>query len=99
MGSQRGQPRRFASHFGHRDLHSLRKADGAGHIERAAAQAMLLSAAVDLRFEPDSRTAAANVKGADALRPIEFVSREAHQIDAKLVDIDGDFADGLSRIA
>jgi hypothetical protein len=58
----------------------------------------LLAAAGDLRFQADRGGAAADVEGADALGAVEFVGREAHQVDAESADVDGDLADGLRGV-
>ena len=75
------------------------EADDAGHVERAAAPAFLLPAAGDLRLEPHDRIAPPHVERADALRAVNLVGREAHQIDAERVDVDRNLADGLRGVA
>ena len=69
-----------------------------GHRQRAAAQAALVAAAVEQRFEPDVRLAAADVQGADALGAVHLVGRQAEQVDAHVVHVERDFARRLHRV-
>ena len=54
-------------------------------LENAAALAALLRAALDEVREDD---AAAGIKHADALRPVELVGGEAQHVDVHLIDVD-----------
>ena len=68
------------------------------HRQRAGAHAALVAAAVDDRFEPHARVLLADVQGADALRPVNLVGRQAQQVDAHLFDVDRHLADGLHGV-
>src|ERR1035437_620659 len=72
---------RLGGHLVHADLASFAEADDAGDVEGAAAHAALVAAAVDLLGDLDAGVAAANVEGADSLRPVEFVCRDGEDVD------------------
>ncbi len=69
-----------------------------GDVERAAAHAALVAAAVDLLRDLDAGVAAANIQRADALRAVELVRREREHVDVVLLDIDRNLADSLDSI-
>src|SRR4029453_3117347 len=75
------------------------EADDARNVEGARAQAPLLSAALRLRLQADSRAGATDIKGADTLRAKHLVGRPAAQVDLPVVDVDWNAAHGLDRIA
>ena len=63
----------------------LGEADDAGHVERAAAQAPLLTAAL----EHGASGSRAHVERADALGPVHLVRRERRQVDAERRRVEG----------
>lgn len=73
------------------------QADGEGSGHCAGSEAPLLAAAAHLRLEAHAG-AAADVEGADALGAVEFVARDAHEVDVEVVDADGYLADGLRGV-
>ena len=74
------------------------EADDARHVERAAAQAALVAAAVEHRLEADRRVAPADVQRADALGAVHLVGRQAHQVEAHRLDVERHLARGLGRV-
>lgn len=80
---------RYASRFSHTDD----KGGGQG----STAQPTFLTATVDDRFEANTRSSP-DIGGTNALRAVQLVSRDAHQVDIHLVYIDGYFANRLCCI-
>lgn len=62
----------------------------------AAAKAALLAAAAHLRFQAHPR-AAADVDGANPLRPVQLMPADGEQVDVHGVDVDGDLAHRLYK--
>jgi hypothetical protein len=85
------------SHFFARQTEGLAHADDLVGRQRAGAQTALVAAAMHLRFQADARLAA-HIEGADALRAVGLVRREAHQVDLQLAQVDRDLAGGLRGI-
>ena len=79
--TQFGQARLLARHFFDAQLQGPRETDDAWHVGGAAAKAVFLTAAEDLRLEFHERQPAAARTSADAFGAINFVGREAEQID------------------
>ena len=73
----------------------LRKADNPRHIFRSGAMASFLPPAVHQGRELDP---AAHIHKSDALRPADFVSTCAQEINMHLFHIDRNVAEGLNRI-
>lgn len=65
--------------------------------QRAAPQTTLLSTAIDNGLKADTGSPT-NIACSDALGAIDFMARNAHQVDVGLVDVHWDFAHSLSRI-
>ena len=97
--SQRPQPRRLRGLFVEAEFDGPGHADDARHIERAAAKAAFLPAALDLRLQTDARLAAADVQPADALRTIHLVGGKTQQIDFELSNVDRHLAHRLGGVA
>ena len=97
--AQRPQPRRLGGLFVEAEFDGPGQADDARHVERAAAEAAFLAAAVDQRLQADARLAAADVKAADALGTVHLVGGETQQIDLERSDVDRHFAHGLGGVA
>ena len=93
-----GQAARLGRHLLAAQLTGEAEADDARHVCRAAAQAALLTAAVHLRFETDTRIAAADVESADALGAIHLVRAEAEQVNSHFLDIERNLAGRLGSI-
>jgi len=72
------------------------EADGGGDIFGAGAAVALVVAAEGVLGQG---CALADVEGADALGAIDFVGAEAEEVDAPIVDVDGDAAGGLDGVA
>src|SRR4051812_18559680 len=68
--------RRFNGHFLHRDLARRADADGAGDVDRPAAIAALVAAAVHVGGELDPLGLVADEQAAAALGSVKFVPRE-----------------------
>ena len=88
----------FLLHRGHGQLDGRAHADDQGYGERAAAKSALVTAAVQQRLEPHLRVATADVQCADPLGAVEFVRRDAQEIDGVGPDVDRDLAHGLGGI-
>jgi hypothetical protein len=58
----------------------------------------LVPAAVDQRRDPYSRRLAADVEGADTLRPVDQVRGARQEIDPRRLHVHWDLADGLRRV-
>src|SRR5215212_1464710 len=69
--------------------------DDAGNVLCTAPEAVLLASPVDYGF---GRYAAAYVQGADALRPVELVSRERQRRNRRVGDVDRNPASGLDGV-
>ena len=61
-----------------------------------AAAVALVAGAVHELFQPD---AGPDIQRADALGSVEFVAGHGEQVDAQVVHLDGDLADGLGTVA
>ena len=77
------------------DLGGFAESDDAGNVFRAGTNAALVVAAVKQRPQACS---AANVKRADALRPVQFVAGKRKQIELELVHINWNFPRGLHGV-
>src|SRR5574341_2028087 len=88
----------LGGHFELGEARGFAEADDLVRRERSGAEAALVPAAMDLRFEPHAWLAA-NVERADALRAIHLVRRDRQQIGLQLLRVDLDFAAGLHGVA
>jgi len=68
-----------------------------GSRQRAAAQASFLTTAAQDGLQPDPRTPP-DVRSANTLGSIDFVTGDTHQVDVHLIDIKGDLPHRLSGI-
>src|SRR5437868_3067444 len=89
----------FAWHLFQANRQCTSKPNNPRHVRGAAAKAEFLSAAKDLRFEPDDRIAATHKKRSNAFGAIDLMSGKTHQVEIQFIDVDHDLADRLSGIA
>ena len=82
--AQIAQPLRFLGHFALADRARFAQPDDARHVQRARTHAALVAAAIHLRGDLHARTLPPDIKRADALRPVELVRRDRHQVDVVL---------------
>ena len=75
----------------------LAHADAERRRQGARAEAALLATAHDQRLQPHARLAA-HVERADALRAVDLVAGDAHQVDLHRLDVERDLAGGLGRV-
>src|SRR6185312_14832654 len=78
-------------HLLHADLGGLAQADAQRRRQSTRPEATLLAAAVDHGDEPHARPAT-DVKRANALRPVDLVAGDAHQVDVHGIDVERDLA-------
>ncbi len=74
-------PGGFGSHLFAADLARLAQANDARHVQRAAAHAALVTAAVDLLGQLNARIAPPHVQGAHSLRSINLVPAQGEKVD------------------
>ena len=87
----------FFDHFFLGQPESLAHADNLVRGQRTGAETALVTTAMHLRLQADTRLAT-NIQGADTLRAISLVGREAHQVDLELLQVDIDLAGCLCGI-
>ncbi len=87
--------RDVAVHLRHRDFQRLGEADDAGHVERAAAEAAFVAAAVD-----DGRDLAilAHVERAGAFRAVHLVRGQRGHVDVERLRVERELADRLRGV-
>ena len=95
--TQSVQALRLGAHLRLGDAAGFAQADAERRRQRAGTHPALLAAAADQRLQPHPR-AAAHVERADALRPVDLVAGDAHQVDPHRLDVERDLADRLRRV-
>ena len=65
--------------------------------QRTGTHAALVTAAVHLRFDTNTRFTT-HVQRADTFRAIDFVAGEGHQVNFQLAQVDRQFAHALGRV-
>src|SRR5204862_1877735 len=83
--------------LGQRESRRGPEPDDARHVERPGAKPALVPAAVEDRREPHARVRGAYVEAADALRAVELVGGEGHQVDAERVHVERLLPERLRR--
>ena len=78
-----------------RKLARLAEADCKQRALGSGATATLMASTVNKRFEPDAAT---HEQGADAFGRVNLVTGDGQEIDAKLIDIGRNLADGLGSV-
>ena len=88
----------FPGHLPATEFAGHSEPDDPRHVQGSAAQSALVSSAVDLGGDPDARPPAADVERPDALRPVHLVRRQAEQVDAHLLHVQGNLSDRLGGV-
>ena len=95
--TQTAQARHLGFHLFFSDTVSFTHADDLVHRQRTGTHTALVTAAVHLRFNTNTRFTT-HVQRTDTFRTIDFVAGEGHQINFQLAQIDRQFAHALGRI-
>ena len=95
--TQRAQACHLGFHLFFRNAVRFAHAHDLVNRQRAGTHAALVTAAVHLCFDADTRFTT-NVQRADPFRAIDFVAGEGHQVHFQLAQIDRQFAHALGRV-
>src|SRR6185312_8010773 len=92
------QALRLLRHFALRNGAGFAKSDDARDIQSSGTHAALVAAAIHLRRQLHARGLAADVEGAGALRSIELMGGNRHDVDVVFVDVDRNLTDRLYAV-